>query len=274
MDINWARFGPVLAVIIVLIAIASLSLKQVPPGHRGVVMYFGAVQEGPLGEGLHPVIPIMTTVYNLNVRVQKMEDDATASSKDLQNVTSKIALNYRLESETADRIFQNVGPEYRRTVIAPAIQESLKAATAKFTAEELITKRAAVKDAVQDDIRGRLEPYGIQVTDLSIVDFQFSPEFNTAIESKQVAEQAALRAENDLKRIKTEAFQVREAAQGKADAQVTLAKAEAEAQRLLRQTLTGEIIELRAIEKWDGTLPQFTGGAGVPFINVSAAANK
>ena len=238
-------------------------------------MYFGAVQEGPLGEGLHVVIPVMTTVQNLNVRVQKMEDDATASSKDLQNVTSKIALNYALEADKADQIFQEVGLQYRRTVILPAIQESLKAATAEYTAEELITKRALVKEDVTDDIRKRLDGYGILVTDLSIVDFQFSPEFNRAIEDKQVAEQAALRAENDLKRIKTEAIQVREAAQGQADAQLTVARAEAEAQRLLRQTLTDEIIRLRAIEKWDGTLPQVTGGGGsVPFINVSSAAKK
>ena len=275
MDINWTRFGPVLAIIVVLIAVASLALKIVPPGHRGVVMYFGAVQEGPRGEGRHVVIPVMTTVQNLNVRVQKMEDDATASSKDLQNVTSKIALNYALEADKADQIFQEVGLQYRRTVILPAIQESLKAATAEYTAEELITKRALVKEDVTDDIRKRLDGYGILVTDLSIVDVQFSPEFNRAIEDKQVAEQAALRAENDLKRIKTEAIQVREAAQGQADAQLTVARAEAEAQRLLRQTLTDEIIRLRAIEKWDGTLPQVTGGGGsVPFINISSAAKK
>lgn len=274
MDFNWARFGPVLAVLAVLIGLASMAIHQVPPGHRGVRLNFGAVQPIPLSEGLHFVVPVMTKVIDLNVRVQKIEDDATASSKDLQNVTSKIALNYALDAEKADQIFQDVGPTYRHTVIAPAIQESLKAATAKYTAEELITKRALVKDDVTADIRGRLQDYGILVTDLSIVDFQFSPEFNVAIESKQVAEQSALRAENDLKRIKIEANQVREAAQGAADAQLTIAKAEAEAQSLLRKTLTDEIIELRAIEKWDGTLPQFTGGSGVPFINVDAAAAR
>lgn len=248
----------------------------VQPGFVGVVTHFGAVQDELLPEGLHMVMPFRTKVIQLNTRIQKIEAGASASSKDLQIVTSKVALNFQLDSSKANTIFQNLGKDYQETIIAPTIQESVKSATAQYTAEQLITKRPEVKESIYKSIKERLKKNNIIVTEFSIVDFSFSREFNRAIEEKQVAEQAALRAKNDLDRIKIEATQVEAKADGEAKARLAIAKAEAEAQKLLRETIDDRIIMLRSIEKWDGVLPVSMGGdgSGTFFDVVSAAAMK
>ncbi len=227
----------------------------VEPGNVGVVIHFGAVQKGVLPEGLHFIMPLRTKIQQMNVRVQKIEGQGTASSKDLQNVTSVVAINFYVDRTKADVVFKEIGLGYTQTIIEPAVQESIKAATANYTAEELITKREAVKMNVFGDIKTRLSKYNIIVTDFSIVDFKFSEKFEQAIEEKQIAEQAALRARNDLIRIQTEAEQAKAKADGEAQAELARAKAQAEAQRLLQQTLTPQLLQLRAIERWDGTMP-------------------
>lgn len=264
---RWIGLGIAL---LVLLAFVSCGVVIVDPGTVGVVTHFGAVQEQVLPEGLHFVMPIQTRVVRIDVRVQKVEDEASASSKDLQVVTSRIALNYYLDKSKANTIFQSLGLQYRSNIVHPAIQESVKSSTAHYTAEELITRRSEVKDAIFTDIRKRLGQSNIVVTDFSILDFAFSPEFNKAIEEKQVAEQRALRARNDLTRIRTEAEQVRVQAEGEAEATLARARAQAEAQRLLRETLTPALIELRTIEKWNGQLPQVTGdSSAVPLLNLA-----
>ncbi|RMF12141.1 MAG: prohibitin family protein [Candidatus Dadabacteria bacterium] len=272
-DNGGPSLAPVLAggaiVLAVLIFLASTAFVIVHPGTVGVVTHFGAVQSEVLPEGLHLVMPIKTKVIPVDVRVQKVETEASASSKDLQIVTSRVVLNYYVDKDHAAQVFQELGPGFQRTIVEPAIQESVKSATALFNAEQLITERPVVKEAIFEDIRKRLGKYNLIVTDFSIIDFAFSPEFNKAIEEKQVAEQRALRAKNDLQRIKIEAEQVRARAQGEAEARLVQAKAEAESQRLLRQTLNRDLVQLRAIEKWDGKLPQYTG-AGMPFLNLGA----
>ena len=268
---NIAGGLPILA-IVVIVWLSFWSFKIVRPGTVGVVTHFGAVQDNILPEGLHLIVPIHTKVVLLDVRIQKLETEASASSKDLQVVTSRVALNFYLSKEKANTIFQELGLRYHDTIIHPTIQESVKSATAQFTAEELITKRPKVKEKIFDDIKSRLSHNNIVVTDFSIVDFNFSPEFNRAIEEKQVAEQSALRARNDLERIRTEAEQVKVRAEGEAQAKLEDAKAEAEAQRLLKETLSPQIIQLRAIEKWNGALPTVTGGAsGGAFFDIVGA---
>ncbi len=264
-------FGPLLLGVLVL-WFASCTVVTVDSGTVGVVMHFGAVQDEVLPEGLHFVVPIQTRVILLSTRVQKIEDEASASSKDLQVVSSRIALNYYLEKSKANVIFQKLGLDYQSNVVHPAIQESVKSSTAHYTAEELITRRAEVKNAIFDDIKLRLGKYDVIVTDFSIVDFAFSPEFNKAIEEKQVAEQSALRAKNDLTRIRTEAEQVKVRADGEAEARIARARAEAEGQRMQRESLTPELVQLRAIEKWNGELPQMMAGAdgAMPFLNFGA----
>ncbi|MEM1135287.1 MAG: prohibitin family protein [Bacteroidota bacterium] len=247
----------------------------VNPGNVGVITKFGAVQDEILAEGIHLVNPVATKVVPINVRVQKIDADATASSKDLQNVTSKVALNFYLSKEKANTIFQELGLDYRITIIEPAIQESIKSATAAYTAEELITKRPDVKQDVFESIKDRLERNNIIVTDFSIIDFNFTEEFNKAIEKKQIAEQLALTAKNDLNRIQTEAEQALAKAEGEANSKLAIAKAQAESQKLLQASVNDDILQLQAIEKWDGSMPMVMGeGNGNAFFDIVGAMSK
>ncbi len=244
-------------VIIVALVFLFRTFVVVESGQVGVVANFGAVQDVLLPEGMHAVNPFVSTVIQLDVRVQKMEASASASSKDLQPVTSKVALNFFLSKEKANVIYRDLGLDYRQTIIEPVVQESIKSAAARYTAEELITKRPAVKDDVYEYIKKRLAQNNIIVTDFSIIDFNFSPEFNSAIELKQIAEQKALTALNDLERIRTEGEQERVRAQAQSDAQ-----------RLLQLSLDDELLKLKAIEKWDGKLPVISGEGGT-FVDIA-----
>lgn len=283
-------------IVILGIYVLSKSYYIVESGQVGVITHFGNVQDEILPEGLHMIHPVKTKIVPINTRIQKVEANATASSKDLQNVTSKVALNFYLSKEKANEIYQKIGLNYLQTIIQPAIQESVKSSTAQFTAEELITKRPKVKMSIFTDLKERLKLHEIIVSDFSIIDFNFSREFNKAIEEKQVAEQRALRAKNDLNRIQVEAEQARVKAEGlakaelemakaKADAMIVLAKAEAlaklevakaeaEAQKLLRETLTSDVLHLRSIEKWNGILPTIMGEkTGGMFFDVTNSVN-
>lgn len=256
------------ALITVVVLTAALFLSgcasQVDAGHLGVVTKWGEIQTEALPEGFYFRTPVMTQIVNISTRVQKMEANATASSKDLQVVRTNIALNYRLDGQQIVEIFRNIGVlrMVEHTIIEPALQESVKKATAQYTAEELITKRQQVKEAIAASITGTLTKSYVLVTELSITDFQFDDNYQAAVESKQVAEQRALTARNDLARIEVEALQARARAEGKAQAELARAEAEAKAQELLRRTITPEIVYLRAVEKWDGVQPMIVGEGG------------
>jgi regulator of protease activity HflC (stomatin/prohibitin superfamily) len=262
------RRGPMRIVAIVVAVIVLLVFTrpwiQVGAGQRGVVMNFGAVQQRVLPEGLHPRIPVMQQVVLVDVKVQKVETDAAAASSDLQDVTSRVALNFHIIPEKANVVYQKIGVHFKERIIDPAIQEVVKAVTAKYTAEELITKRPAVSEAMRAALTERLLEYNVAVDAFSIVIFSFSKVFTEAIEAKQTAEQLALKAKRDLERIKIEAEQ-----------RITAARAEAESLRLQRANISPDLIELRrieanlrAIEKWNGIMPQVTGAGAVPFIGV------
>ena len=173
-------------------------------GERGVIMRFGKVQDVILDEGLHPVIPIMNTVEPLSVRVQKNDIDAEASSKDLQDIKTQVALNWHIDPAKVNRVFQRVGDEEQIVlrIITPAVAEIVKAATAQKNAEEIITKRKDIKQQIDEELKQRLDDYGILVDDVSLVNVSFSPEFARAIESKQIAEQQAKQA--DFEALKAE----------------------------------------------------------------------
>ncbi len=238
---------------------------MIGPGQRGVVLNFGAVQNDILGEGLHLRIPIMQKIIVMDVRVQKGEGQGDAASKDLQQVTTNVAINYHLDPKRVAQTYQTVGTleQVGERIILPAVQESVKAATAIYTAEELVSRRQEVRDRIRSLLRERLNHNGVIVDEFSIVNFAFSKEFSAAIESKTTAEQLKLKAERDLERIRIESEQ-----------KVTQAKAEAESLALQKENVTENLIKLRqiemqqrAIEKWDGRLPQVTGGA-TPFIDL------
>jgi len=251
---------------ITLIVLFLLSFVKpfvtIGPGLRGVVMNFGAVQDTVMGEGFHFLIPVVQRVELVDVRIQKSQTEVDAASKDLQQITSTIALNYQIIPDKANVVFQELGRGYKERIIDPAVQEMLKAVAARYTAEELITKREQVKNETKDLLTERLLQSNIRVVDFSIVNFSFSALFTAAIEAKQEAEQLAGKAQRDLQRIEIEAKQ-----------KVAAARAEAEALKLQKSVLSKDLIELRAIEaslkaieKWDGHLPSVTGEA-VPFID-------
>jgi len=255
---------PVIIGIILVILLFFRPFVQIGAGERGVVMNFGAVQDMVLDEGLHFRVPIMQSIIAVDVKVQKSESEAAAASSDLQDVSSKVALNYHIIPDKANVVYQTIGIAFKERIIDPAVHEVVKAVTAKYTAEELITKRPAVSDAMKTALTERLIIHNIAVDAFSIVGFSFSKIFMEAIESKQTAEQLALKARRDLDRIKIEAEQ-----------KITAARAEAESLRLQRANISTDLIELRkieanlkAIEKWNGILPQVTGSGAVPFIGV------
>jgi regulator of protease activity HflC (stomatin/prohibitin superfamily) len=219
------------------------------------------------------ITPVRTHIEMMDARVQKVEANASASSNDLQDVTTKVALNFQIDKSKANLVYQNLGQQgqYIDNIVKPAIQESIKSTVAKYNAEQLITKRPEVKEMVLKDIKARLGENNLMVTDFSIVDFGFSENFVNAIEEKQIAEQKALRAKNDLERIKTEAEQNKAKADGDAQAILARAKANAEAQKLLRESLSKDVLQLKAIEKWDGIMPVVMGeGSNGAILDLGA----
>ncbi len=257
--LNVSRIIRNLVLLLFVLILLFDSCGTIGAGKRGVLLQFGAVTGKIFGEGLYVKVPFIQKVQKLDIKIQKEETVAGAASKDLQTVTSKIALNFHLKPEMSAKIWQEVGSEYKTRIIDPAIQESMKASTAKFTAEELITKRETVREDVKILLREKLDPRGIAIDEFNIIDFEFSPVFNQAIEAKVTAEQQALAAKNKLEQVKFEAQQAMEAALGKARA----IQIEGDALKS-----NPNIVELRWIEKWDGQVPTYWGEAS-PFIGIN-----
>ena len=240
-----------------LIAVGGIGsgIAIVPAGYRGVLLRFGAVQ-GVLSEGIHLVVPEVNSVELLEVRTQKEEAQSAAASKDLQTVTTTVAINYHLSEDGVGDLYKKVGRDYRARIIDPVTQESLKGVTARYTAEELIRLREKVKAEVQQEITARLTPYNIVVepSGVSITNFAFSEEFNRAIEQKQVAQQTAEKQRYVLQQ-----------AELQAQTAVTEAKGKAEAARINAQALQAQggsrVLAREWIDKWDGKLPTVAGGA-------------
>lgn len=248
-------------VLVSLFVLAMINpFVSVGAGERGVVLKFGKVDR-IFEEGLNFRTPFIENVKIIDVKTQKEEVTASAASKDLQTVSAVIALNYHVQADKVGELWTSIGKDYKERIIDPSIQEAVKASTAKFTAEELVTKREQIKEEMRVELVARLEKMFINVDGVNIVNFDFSPQFNAAIESKVTAEQNALAAKNKLEQVKFEAEQ-----------RVTQAKAEAEAIRIQAEAITqqgGEnYVQLQAIEKWNGTVPTYMMGSAVPFINL------
>jgi prohibitin 2 len=282
---------PAIIGIIILLFIVSASVKIVDAGYRGVLLKFGAVDTNvALNEGIHFVTPFRDSVIQMEVRTQKTVENAASASKDLQDVTTQVALNYHINPDRAQVVYQQIGFEYGNRVIAPAIQESVKQVTARFNAEELITKRETVKNQIEEQIKARLAPYNIVVDTISITEFQFSDQFRKAVEAKVEAQQRALQAQNDLRRIEIEAQQNEAKAVGEQKANVARAdgvrqsnvlQAEGESQaiKIIDQQLrtSPTYLEWLKTQRWDGKLPLVTGGGSggsagtTPFIQIPMA---
>jgi len=238
------------------------SFTVVDAGHTGVVVKLGKVSDNVLSEGFHFKMPFITKVVEIDNRVTKTEVESNAASKDLQSISSKVAVNYRVNSASSAKLYQNVGKDFNNVIVNPAIQECVKSVTAKYNAEQLITNRTVVSSEMEKEISQKINPYGLSIEVFNIINFEFSEEFSKAIEAKQTAQQQALKAEQDLARIKVEASQM-----------VEKAKAESEAYQLKNQQLTDKVIMMQFVEKWDGKLPSVTSGASGLF-DVSSYLNN
>ena len=246
--------------VVILVIIGFNSFVVINPGEAGVVSVLGKASDGVLLEGVHFKPPLAGKVDIYDITVQKFEVPAQSSTKDLQDLTASFAINFRLDPLQVVNIRRTQGTLQNivSKIIAPQTQESFKIAAARRTVEEAITKRDELKQDFDLALGNRLEKYGIIVLDTSVVDLDFSPEFSKAVEEKQIAEQRAQRA-----------VYVAQEAEQEAEANVNRAKGQAEAQRLLRETLTAELLQKQAIDKWDGKFPQVMGGNGaLPFINI------
>ena len=255
---------PVIIVIAVIVVLAN-SFAVVEAGHTGVVLTFGKVNEGILQEGIHFKVPFAQEVVMIDNRILKLEVNTEAFSKDLQTVTTTLAINYKVDPTRSNSIYKNIGPAYEDVLITPAVNEVLKAITANYTAAESVVNRALISDGLIAGLSEKLNGQGITITDVNIINFDFSEAFINAIEEKQVAEQKKLKAETDKETAITNA-------QAEAETIRIKANAEAEANRILSESLDEIILEYSKIEKWDGKLPQvLTGDSGNLLIDVPAA---
>ncbi|WP_336769599.1 prohibitin family protein [Bacillus bombysepticus] len=262
-------FGMILGLGIAITAFSSFTI--IPAGHTGVVVQLGKVQPKVFKEGLHLKIPFIQDIVKMETRVMKMEEDQAASTKDMQTVRTHVAVNYRLNPDTVNKVYKDIGLDYVNRIIDPAVSEALKAVTAEYQSDGLITKREEVSEKVKKELKEKIGKYGVVLEELNIKAFKYSDEFDKSIESKQKAEQDALKAQRDLERIRVEAEQ-----------KVAQAEAEAKSLQLKKQEITPQLVDLKKIEvqekalevqekaisKWNGQMPNVTGSA-TPFFDVS-----
>lgn len=247
--------------ILFILIILFGSVGTVAAGQIGVKTRFSQVV-GEVQPGLYFKVPFIEGVSKMDVQTQKVSQDADAASNDLQDVKTTIAVNYNLAPGQVSTIYQTVGTDYQDVVIDPAIQETVKAATANYTAEQLVTEREKVRADIVNALTSKLGAQGIVVSQVAITDFSFSSQFNQAIEAKVTAAQDALAAQNKLQQVQFEAEQT-----------VATAKAQAEAIQIQAAAINSEggadYVQLQAIKQWDGKLPtQFVPGSTLPFLNL------
>ena len=268
--VNKVGIAFVIIIVIIILVVSVKSVATVQAGYRGVVLHLGAVQDRVLGEGFHFVTPFVEQVVQMEVRTQKFQADSSAAPKDLQEVRTTIALNYRIDPQQVNKIYQLLGVNYQDRVISPTIQESVKASVAKFNAEELITQRETAKDAISQTIRTTLSSNNLIVQNVFITDFQFSQSFSDQIEQKVVAFQKYLTEQNNLRAIEVVANQTVAQAEGQARANAARASGESEAIQIITQQLreSPEYLQWQAITKWNGQMPYAIGSSGFPFFQL------
>ena len=262
---GFKKIRTTIAVVIVLLIVlifAGNAMCSVEAGHTGVITTFGKVSDDVLQEGLHFKVPFVQKMTQIDNRVLKTDVESSSASKDLQTVSSTISVNYRIGVQNSANIFKNVGTNFDEVIVRPAVQECVKAVTAKFTAEQLITNRQVISQQMEDALAEKINPYGLNIEVFNIISFDFSEEFNKAIEAKQTAQQNALKAEQDLQRVKIEAQQ-----------QIEQAKAEAESYKLKNQEITDAMIQMEYINKWNGQLPTVVSD-GTNILDIGGMLNS
>ncbi|MCB9495916.1 MAG: prohibitin family protein [Fibrobacteria bacterium] len=238
------------------------AVYTVDSGERGIVLTWGAITS-IVDDGLHLKVPFMQVVRIVDVRTRKAHAPAQAASSDMQRVQTEVALNYHLDPEKLHEIYTKTGLVVEGSLIDPRIQEVVKAVVAKYQADKLLMQREQVKAEIESLLKTSLVPYHVIVEAVQITNFKFSEQYDAAIEAKQTAEQNAQKAKNDLERIKVEAEQ-----------KIATAQAEAEAIRIQSEAIKAQggagYVQLKAIEKWNGQLPTYTGSGPLPFLQVGS----
>jgi prohibitin 2 len=269
------------AIIAVLVIIASC-FTVVPAGHTGVVVNMGRVSESVLQEGFHFKAPFVQEIVQIDNRIVKLEVATDAFSKDLQTVSTVLAVNYRIAKNMSYSIYKEVGSGFEEVLVMPAVNEVLKAVVAKYTASDLVASRSEVSVMLDEELNTKLNSRGIFIEDLNIIDWDFSAEYIAAVEAKQVAEQNLIKTrteqEEQIVIANAEAEKKRIAAQADSDSAIIAAKAEAEririeaeatANRIITESLNESVLKYKTIEKWDGQLPRVSLGEGAaPLIEV------
>lgn len=275
MEVSGALVKKVLkgvGVFIVLVVLLFGTFYSVPAGSVAVVTRFGAVNR-VASPGFNVKMPIAEGRVNMNTQTQKDETDAAAASKDLQAVKATVAVNYALDPSSAALVYQTIGINYKDTILTPIVQNAFKAVTANYTAEQLITEREAVRQQAEDMITKQAAPYHILVKNFLIENFDFSAEFNAAIEAKQVAQQQVETAKQKLAQAQVDAQSAAAVAKGQADANVAIAKgaadatllqaqAQAQANDLLSQSITPALLQYQYIQKVQGVTTVFLPSGG------------
>lgn len=255
--------GVVAGAVIFFGSILLATFTVISAGHTGVQVTLGEVNPVPLTEGVHLVNPV-SIIRDVDVRLQKAElKGASAGTKDLQVVHTDIVVNFRLDPEKVPHIFKEFGLNVDEKVLGPGINEAFKSVTAHFTSEELVTKRDVVSAEILNHLTAKMAPFNITVSNVSLVNFGFSPEYQKAIEAKVISVQQTAKAQQDLQRIEIEAKSRVAQAEGEAKAIAIQAQA-------IQSNGGQNYVQLQAISKWDGKLPAtMMGGGTVPFVNIS-----
>lgn len=235
----------VTTIIFIALILFFCSFKTIKSGQIGLKTRFGKITDTSLKEGINFKIPFIEKINTINIKVQKSEMDIESSTKDLQIVQTKVAVNYRINQDKAPSLYRQVGNSYKDTVLNPAIKESIKSAIAQYNAEEITVNRSAVSQSCLKAIQDKVEKYGIVIEDFNLTDFSFSEEYTKAIEDKQVAEQ-------NLEKARLEA-----------EKKLVEAEATKKANELLQESLTDELIMKQFIEKWNGELPKASGSNSI-----------
>lgn len=251
-----AKKGIKIGIVAALAIIVILNcFTIVEAGHTGVVVTLGKVKEGVLQEGIHFKIPFIQQIVKIDNRIVKLEVETEAFSKDLQTVETVLAINYRVDTSKSYSIYKNIGANYETVLVTPAVNEVLKAITAKYTAEESVTNRVLISDGLVSGLNDKLNEIGLYVTDVNIINFEFSEAFITAIEEKQVAQQKLLKSETEKQTAIINA-------QANAETVRINAEAQAQANKILNESLSDRVIEYNKVQKWNGILPKVTGNGG------------
>ena len=256
-------FVPIILLFILLIFLTCFC--SVPTGYVGIRTKFGKADTDVVQEGLNLKIPMIERIILMDCRTQKAEINCSTASRDLLEVSLKVAINYNVSVENAYSIYKNIGVNYESIMISPSILESVKSVTAQYTAEELITKRSEVSDKMQETLKEKIESRGFTVIDFNVTDLDFSVAYNQAIEKKQVAEQEAKQAQYELEKAKIE--NERKIAEAEANAKVMQVQDSSTTENALK--LKELEIKKNFIEKWNGVLPStVTGDSVVPFLDI------